>query len=137
MEKKHGSDNLHPIDSVEKAREMGRKGGIRSGEAKREKKRMNELLEAALQSVLRDKDGKPVKSPDDPRRKLTRKEAGMIKLAVKVANGDLKSIELAAKMQGELTQQVEVTADIKGGVAMGFDPKEAIRELYGKEGGYE
>lgn len=116
---------------------MTRKGGIRSGEARREKKRMGELLEAALQSVLRDKDGKPVKSPDDPRRKLTRKEAGMIKLAVKVANGDLKSIELAAKMQGELTQQVEVTADIKGGVAMGFDPKEAIRELYGKEGSDE
>lgn len=116
---------------------MGRKGGIRSGETKRERKRMSELLEAALQSVLRDKDGNPVKSPDDPRRKLTRKEAGMIKLAVKVANGDLKSIELAAKMQGELTQQVEVTADIAGGVALGFDPQQAIRELYGKEGGDE
>lgn len=134
---KYNTENLRAPYSPSEAREMGRKGGIRSGETKREKKRMSELLEAALQSVLRDKDGKPVKSPDDPRRKLTRKEAGMIKLAVKVANGDLKSIELAAKMQGELTQQVEVTADIKGGVAMGFDPKEAIRELYGNEGGDE
>lgn len=139
MEKNNGTANLVPLDrrTKDEQREIARKGGLQSGKNKREKKRMSELLEAALEAVLRDKDGNAIKSPDDPRRKLTRKEAGMIKLAAKVANGDLKSIELAAKMQGELTQQVEVTADIKGGVAMGFDPKEAIRELYGKEGSDE
>lgn len=138
MEKNRNADNVRPfeIDSAEKAREMGRKGGIQSGKSKREKKRMCELLEAALQTVLRDKDGKPVKSPDTGRN-LTRKEAGMIKLAAKAANGDLKSIELAAKLLGELTQQLDITADVKADVAMGFDPLEAVRELYGKEGGDE
>lgn len=132
-----GTENLVPFRSESEARESGKKGGKASGEARRQKKTMRELLEMALQTPLKDKDGNVIKSPDDPRRKLTRKEAGMIKMAVKVANGDLKSIELAAKMQGELTQQVEVTADIAGGVALGFDPKQAIRELYGKEGGDE
>lgn len=138
MEKNNGTDNLRPIDSVEKAREMGRKGGIQSGKSKREKKRMCELLEAALQTVLRDKDGKPIKSPDTGRN-LTRKEAGMIKLASKAANGDLKSIELAAKLLGELTQQLDITADVstQSDVVLGFDPMAAIRELYGKEGGDE
>lgn len=137
---KYNTENLRPcyIDNREKARELGRIGGKKSGEAKREKKRLSELLEAALQTVLKDKDGNSIKSPDDPRRNLTRKEAGMIKMAAKFANGDLKTIELAAKLTGELVQQVEVSADVAGGVVMGFDPNEAIREIYGrKEGGNE
>lgn len=137
QQQKYNTNNLqHGFESVEKARELGRIGGKRSGEAKREKKRLSELLEAALQTVLKDKDGNTIKSPDDPRRNLTRKEAGMIKMAAKFANGDLKTIELAAKLQGELVQQVEVNADIAGGVALGFDPQQAISDLYAeKEGG--
>lgn len=99
---------------------------------------MRELLEMALQTPLKDKDGNVIKSPDDPRRKLTRKEAGMIKMADKFANGDLKTIELAAKLHGELVQQVDVTTDITGGVALGFDPQQAIRDLYAeKKGGQD
>lgn len=126
-----------PQRSKDEVRELNKKGGIASGKARREKKTMRELLEMALQTTLKDNDGNVIKSPDDPRRKLTRKEAGMIKMAAKFANGDLKTIELAAKLQGELVQQVDVTTDITGGVALGFDPQQAIRELYGKEGGDE
>lgn len=134
-----GTENLVPFPqrSKDEVRELNKKGGIASGKARREKKTMRELLEMALQTTLKDNDGNVIKSPDDPRRKLTRKEAGMIKMAAKFANGDLKTIELAAKLQGELVQQVDVTTDITGGVALGFDPQQAIRELYGKEGGDE
>lgn len=133
------TEGLIPFTRGEsEASEKGRIGGKRSGEARREKKRLSELLEAALQTVMKDRDGNTIKSPDDPRRNLTRKEAGMIKMAAKFANGDLKTIELAAKLTGELVQQVEVSADVAGGVVMGFDPNEAIREIYGrKEGGNE
>lgn len=135
QQQKYNTENLRPcsIDNREKARELGRIGGKKSGEAKREKKRLSELLEAALQTVMKDRDGNTIKSPDDPRRNLTRKEAGMIKMAAKFANGDLKTIELAAKLTGELVQQVEVSADVAGGVVMGFDPNEAIREIYGRK----
>lgn len=132
-----GIDNLKPFASAEEARKSGSKGGIASGKARREKKTMRELLEMALQTPLKDRDGNIIKSPDDPRRKLTRKEAGMIKMAAKFANGDLKTIELAAKLQGELVQQVDVTADIAGGVALGFDPQQAIRDLYAEKKGGE
>lgn len=113
MSKEHkGSENLVPFTqrSKDEVRELNKKGGIRSGEARREKKRMSEWLEIALQSVLRDKDGQPIMSPDDPTRPLTRKEAGMIKLALMVANGDLKAIELSAKLSGEAETKVVVEA---------------------------
>ncbi len=43
-----GKDNLVPIDTTEKARELGRMGGKKSGESKRRKKSMRELALAIL-----------------------------------------------------------------------------------------
>lgn len=43
-----GSDNLRPPQSPEEAREMGRKGGIASGRARRRKKAMRVALNAML-----------------------------------------------------------------------------------------
>jgi hypothetical protein len=43
-----GKDNLIPIDTTEKARELGRMGGKKSGESKRRKKSMRELALAIL-----------------------------------------------------------------------------------------
>lgn len=41
-------DNLRPVQTVEQAREQGRRGGIASGEARRKNKTMREALEWAL-----------------------------------------------------------------------------------------
>ena len=41
-------ENLKPFQSVEEAREMGRKGGIASGKARREKKIFKEAIEKQL-----------------------------------------------------------------------------------------
>jgi hypothetical protein len=38
-----GKDNLKPIKTVDEAREKGRRGGIKSGKARREKKLMSEI----------------------------------------------------------------------------------------------
>lgn len=101
--KRKQDENLVPNSerTPKKRQEIARKAGIASGKARREKKACREWLEAALESVIKDKEGTAVKSPDNPRRSLTRKEAGMIKLAVKFANGDLKAIEQAVKILGE------------------------------------
>ena len=40
-----GIDNLTPVRSVEKARELGSKGGIASGKAKRRKKMIKEIIQ--------------------------------------------------------------------------------------------
>ena len=41
--------NLKPVQSEKEARELGRKGGIASGKARREKKSMRETLELLLE----------------------------------------------------------------------------------------
>ena len=109
--KRKQDENLIPGDkrSQSEARENGRKGGIASGEARREKKTMRELLEAAFAIAMKNKDGEPIKSPDTGK-ELTRKEAAMIKLALKASTGDIKAIETAAKLLGEGETKVVVEA---------------------------
>lgn len=111
MEKEHkGSENLIPVSSrtSEELREMTSKGGKASGEARRQKKTMREWLEIAMQAAMKDDGGQPIMSPDDPTRELTRKECAMLKLAAKAAKGDLKAIELSAKLSGEAETKVVV-----------------------------
>lgn len=92
----------------EEQKKIAKKGGIASGEARRQKKTMREWLEIAMQAVIKNNDGKPIMSPDDPNRELTRKECAMLKLAAKAAKGDLKAIELSAKLSGEAETKVVV-----------------------------
>ena len=89
-------------------REMTSKGGKASGEARRQKKTMREWLEIAMQAAMKDDGGQPIMSPDDPTRELTRKECAMLRLAAKAAKGDLKAIELSAKLSGEAETKVVV-----------------------------
>ena len=111
MNKEHkGSENLVPFNqrSEDEVRELNKKGGIASGEARRQKKTMREWLEIAMQAAMKDDGGQPIMSPDDPNRELTRKECAMLKLAAKAAKGDLKAIELSAKLSGEAETKVVV-----------------------------
>jgi hypothetical protein len=50
--------NLKPVRSESEAREKGKKGGIASGKARLAKKTAREYAIAALESVIKDKDGK-------------------------------------------------------------------------------
>lgn len=111
MSKEHkGSENLVPFDSltVEEQREIAKKGGEASVVSRRQKKTMREWLEIAMQAAMKDDGGAPIMSPDDPTRELTRKECAMLKLAAKAAKGDLKAIELSAKLSGEAETKVVV-----------------------------
>lgn len=49
-----GTDNLDPVKTKEEARARGRKGGIASGKARREKKAMRETLAALLSMPMKD-----------------------------------------------------------------------------------
>ena len=107
--KRKTDENLVSLGNrtTEEQREIAQKGGIASGEARREKKTMRELLEAAFAIAMKDKDGQSIKSPDTGK-ELTRKEAAMIKLALKASTGDIKAIETAAKLLGEGETKVVV-----------------------------
>ena len=95
-------DNLIPTNrrSKEEARELGRKGGIKSGERRREKRAMRELLEIALST-------KCVKGD------ASNKEEAAAQLAKKMAEGDLKAIEVGLKVLGEYEQKVKLEGDMR------------------------
>lgn len=103
-------ENLIPQNKRTKSeqREIAKMGAKASAEARRQKKTMREWLEIAMQAAMKNDDGKPIMSPDDPNRELTRKECAMLKLAAKAAKGDLKAIELSAKLSGEAETKVVV-----------------------------
>lgn len=77
--------NLKPLSTLtkEEVQEFSRKGGIASGEAKREKKEMREWLELALECA----------SEIDPDKSNV--EVGMLNLAKKVALADIQAIREA------------------------------------------
>lgn len=103
-------DNLVSLRNrtTEEQRKIAKKGGKASGEARRQKKTMREWLEIAMQAAMKDDGGQPIMSPDDPTRELTRKECAMLKLAAKAAKGDLKAIDLSARLSGEAETKVVV-----------------------------
>ena len=47
-------ENLKPVQTESEAREMGKKGGVKSGEARRKKKALRETLETMLKAPLKD-----------------------------------------------------------------------------------
>lgn len=111
MSKEHkGTENLVPQNerTKDEQKKIAQMGGKASGEARRQKKTMREWLEIAMQAAMKANDGQPIMSPDDPTRELTRKECAMIKLSAKAAKGDLKAIELSAKLSGEAETKVVV-----------------------------
>lgn len=102
MGKKDGHDNLIPLPqrTKEAQRAIRSKGGKISAERRRAKKTMRALLELAFEQIVTNSTTGETK---------TRKELSMARLAAQCANGDLKAIELAAKLMGEFTERHELT----------------------------
>lgn len=88
-------------ESVEKAREAGRKGGIASGKAKREKANFKKLIEIALEQEY--KDG------------MTNAEAMVISQILKALEGDTKAFETIRDTAGQKPVQI-VEDKISGGL---------------------
>lgn len=98
-----------PAPSSEEAAKNGRKGGIESGKKKQELRRFKEYLDAALQKVVKDREGN----------EHTYKEVGAIKLAEKYVQGDLKAQEMVLKIFGEMPSD---KTEIMAGDGSSFSP---------------
>lgn len=81
------------------AAENGRKGGIASGEAKREKKRLKTILTEVLDGEVRTKDGQTMTHGEIIVRNTLRRAAE------KGSVGDLKTI---MELTGEYTQRMDL-----------------------------
>ena len=88
-------------ESVDKAREAGRKGGIASGKSKREKANFKKLCEIALNEVYKGE--------------MTNAEAMVISMITKALEGDTKAFEVIRDTAGQKPVQV-VEDKISGGL---------------------
>ena len=93
--------------SREKAKENGRKGGIKSGEVKRAKKELRQCFEALLESNVLDK-----KTGEE----MSGAEAAALTVFRKALKGDLKAFELLRDTAGQKPIEKvaigDVTADV-------------------------
>lgn len=106
--------NLIPTTELteNERRELARKGGIASGEARRRRKQLREDLLVMLDEEVefKTKDGQTVKATV---------QAGVARKLIKQASeGNLKAIELMAKMTGDLDNKVKVEAEVSGEIAV-------------------
>lgn len=97
-------ENLIPTTELTESerRELARKGGIASGEARRKRKQMRDDLRAMLDSKQKFSDGK-----------TRRVQEGIVhKLVSAAMSGDLRAIEQIAKLMGEYEQRIKVDGTI-------------------------
>ena len=112
--------NLRTLSPSE-AREQGRRGGIASGEARRERKALRECLEVALSMPYFDLDGT----------EYTKAQYMCIKLVDKAIEGDTKAFAIIRDTIGEtVTNRFEVShpspeaiAEVEA-ILMGMDDEE-------------
>lgn len=125
-------NNLKPFtneQSHEEAVKNGRKGGVASGKARREKKTAREYAIAVLEGYVKDKD-------------ITLKDAMMQKLIQRaITDTDLNAIKYILELIGESpTQRIEVTGkdgkDIIQKDLSREEAKELVKEM-GREFGWD
>ena len=95
-------DNLVPNEArtPEERRENARKAGVASGDARRAKKTMREVLEILLETVDKDSD-------------KTNIEVMMASAVRKAMNGDLKAMEFVRDTSGQKPDTQITVKDIK------------------------
>lgn len=103
--------------SPEERREMGRKGGIASGEAKRAKKAMKERLEVLLELSLKSGRGVDIESvknfADLKGKNITVQDAMMIAQIQKALKGDTNAAVFVRDTAGQNpTQKIEAEVDM-------------------------
>lgn len=98
-------DNLKPL-STEKAREIGSKGGINSGEARRRKRDIRLAMEALLEKQYKGKNGEI----------LSGAEAIAIKQMEKALKGDAKAFELVRDSAGQKPVEKVMVAEVEQSV---------------------
>lgn len=84
-------------------REIQRAGGKARQQQVQERKRMKDLMDDALETAVENCKGE----------KLTRRELAALRLATRMASGDLKAIELGLNILGETTTTAEVALEIR------------------------
>ena len=88
------------------ATKNGRKGGIASGEARREKRKWREMLEDLLQTPI------DIKLPDGDMKRVTMNDAILLGQIKAAAAGKTDAAKFLAQLKGELVEKVETKQEV-------------------------
>ena len=88
----NNQENLKPVRTKEEARERGKNGGIKSGEARRAKKTMKEMLDYLLEKEIEN---------SRTGEKVTYREAILTSCIKKAIKGDVKAAQFVRDTAGE------------------------------------
>lgn len=112
------TENLNKITSVDEARKKGRKGGIKSGKVRKERKAMKETAEMILGLTLKDgtvTDLEDIQSMAAASGKnITVQDAIILKQAQKALKGDIRAAEFIRDTSGNRPtneQRMDVAVD--------------------------
>lgn len=105
--------NLKPARTKSEARALGAAGGKKSGEARRKKKTMRELLEIAMELPSGDK---------------TTAEAITAALLDKALSGDVKAYEVVRDTLGE-SPKIKMDGQVSGDVSVHHEVSPAISSM--------
>lgn len=121
--------NLNPVQSKEEARERGRKGGIASGKARREKKQMRETLDVLLAMPLKNGKYADVESIRNfaalKGKNINVQEAILIAQVQKAMKGDTKAAEYVRDTIG---QKPVDSVDMSMNVPVFFQGEDELEE---------
>lgn len=123
-----GKSNLK-VPTPEEARELGRRGGLASGRARRERKDMRETFRDMLDMPLRPGSTSDARTLDGLKGKnVTVGQAIALQMMRAAMDGDVRAAEFVRDTSGQRpTQQVEVTRETR-------EAAEAFRALLDGEG---
>lgn len=126
MNNSGGHDNIKPIRSSEEARERGRKGGIRSGEVRREKKAMRDVLQELLNMPIKNCKLDTFNSLDKIKGKnITAQQAMCAAMIQKAIKGDTEAAKFVRDTSGN---KIDTPEPFVNNVYLGADLSEFSRE---------
>lgn len=103
-------ENLIPVRSTSEARKRGTAGGIKSGETRRAKKTMKEMLDYLLEKQIKTNKGD-----------MSTLEAIMVSMIAKASKGDVRATEFIRDTIGQKpTEKTEIIGEL---------PPLVVREL--------
>lgn len=94
---KRSFENLKPVADSEEAREKGRRGGIRSGESRRQRKALRETIQMAMETEYQSI------YDDEGLNGKTLREAIALKLVKKASHGDLMATKILLSLETDRT----------------------------------
>ena len=136
MPKGRKENLIHPADRAsEELREMTRKGGIASGEARRKKKTLREMVKAFGELGVDDRSDRKMSELGIPEDMRVRYMQGVVSLFNKANKGDVPAFNAIRDIIGEKpVDETKVSGNIQTRiqvefVAAGIDPAESEADI--------